>query len=287
MTEPPRKLCVLAEPYLSETEARSLQYAVDNAAIEIPLVVVHEPADPDYDPELKAEALNDGIGVNTVRLFFEVLARERAWAFVIAEKKIAELLGSDSASSRSIYVEDVPCLSDSEFLRVTPTTDGNWAELPPDAVDRIRESCDVVVRYGFGLLRGEVLDATEFGVLSFHPADIRKYRGLGPPQAFLDDRDVMGVTLQRLNEEVDGGEIVAYRETDVSECFTLWEVYDALDEIQVELLAEGIATLRDPDSDTVRPESLGPYYSTESRRTLSFAGRILYKNVRGRIRKRA
>lgn len=287
MTEPPRKLCVLAEPYLSETEARSLEYAVDNAAIEIPLVVVHEPSDPDYDPELKAEAFDDGIGINTVRLFFEVLARERAWAFVIAEKRIAELLGLEAASSPSIDVEDVPCLSDSEFHRVTPIMDGNWAELPPDTVDRIRESCDVVVRYGFGLLRGEVLDATEFGVLSFHPADIRKYRGLGPPRAFLDGRDVMGVTLQRLNEEIDGGEIVAYSETDVSECLTLWEVYDALDEIQVELLAEGIATLRDPDAEPVRPESLGPYFSTESRRTLSFAGRILYKNVRGRIRKLA
>jgi len=41
-----------------------------------------------------------------------------------------------------------------------------------------------------------------------------------------------------LNDDIDGGDIVASAETDVGDCRTLWEVNDRLDELQVELLAE-------------------------------------------------
>jgi len=47
--------------------------------------------------------------------------------------------------------------------------DGGWAELPPDAVETARESCDVAIRDGFELLKGDVLEAPEYGVLSFIP----------------------------------------------------------------------------------------------------------------------
>lgn len=286
MSQPLERMCVLAEPYLSRTEVRSLEYAIEHTGITIPLVVVNDPGDSDYDPEMEAEAVNSGIGWSTVKLFFEVLKRERAWTFVIAERKLAERMGADAASSERIPIEDVSCLSTADIQRVEPETDGNWSTLPADTVQLVRDTCDVVLRYGFGLIEGEILTATEYGVLSFHPADIRRYRGMGPPQAFLDGRDTMGLTLQRLNEDIDGGEIVAYEETDVSECATLWEVYDALDEIQVQLLATGIQNLRDPETAVTVPDSLGPYYSVQTRRSPFFAGRVLYKNVAGRLKRR-
>lgn len=286
MTDPPNKLCVLTEPYLNNTQISALENAVNKSKIDIPLVIVNRSQDSDYDPESEAKAVNEGLSLNTARLFAKVLSREKAWAFVIAERKIAELLGSDAASSSRIYVEDVPCLSDSEFHHVTPTKDGEWSELSPDTVDLVREHCDVVVRFGFGLIKGEILTATDFGVLSFHLADIRQYRGLGPPQAFIDGRETMGVTLQRINEEIDGGEIVAYDEADVDDCATLWEVYDKLNGIQTELLAEGISNLRDSSPETMEPESLGAYYSTKSRRSPQFASQIILKNMYGRIERK-
>lgn len=283
MANSPLKLGVLAEPYLTDTQVRSLRYAIAEADVEIPLVVVNATTQSRYDPELKAEAINDGLGLATARLFVEVIRRERAWGLVIAEKKLGELSGLDDTESRELPVEDVDCLSQAEFDHVEPIRDGNWTELPSDAVERIRDTCDVVIRYGFRLLKGDALEAPEYGVLSFHPADIRQYRGLGPPQAYLDGRRTMGVTLQRLSEEIDGGDLVAYAETDVSDCRTLWEIYDRLDELQVELLAEGIRNLRDPSVDIATPDSLGEYYSTTLRRNPSFAGRILLKNITGRL----
>jgi folate-dependent phosphoribosylglycinamide formyltransferase PurN len=285
MTSRPNKLCVLADPYLTETEVESLEYAISEADVSVPLVIVNQLEDPDYDPEAEAEAVNEGFSLSAVKLFFDALQREKAWTFVIVEKKLAELFGSDAASSREIPVEEVSCLSDAEFRRVSPIMDGIWAELPSDVVELIGETSDVAIRYGFGLLKGDVLDEPDFGVLSFHPADIREYRGMGPPQAYLDGRDVMGVTLQRLDEDIDSGEIVAYEETDVDDCATLWEIYDQLDDIQAELLAKGIWNLRESPADVTTPESLGPYYSTKSRREISFAGRILYKNAVRRMRR--
>jgi hypothetical protein len=157
MTNPPNKLCVLADPYLTEAEVKSLEYAVSEAGVNIPLVIVNHTDDSDYDPESEAEAVNEGISLSAVKLFFDVLKREKAWTFVIVEKKLAELLGSDAAFSKYIPVEEVSCLSEAEFRYVSPIMDGNWAELPASVVKLIGESSDIVIRYGFGLLKGQVL----------------------------------------------------------------------------------------------------------------------------------
>lgn len=287
MVKSPNRLCVLVDRYLMANEARTLENAVERTGIEVPLVLVNEPANPDIDPEMKAHAINEPLSFDTVQILLGVLERDRAWTIVFAEKKLAELFGSEMNTTQRIHVGDVSCISDSEIRYVTPETDGSWEELPQDAVDLVRDRCDLGVRFGFGLLRGEILDAPEFGVLSFHPADIRQYRGLGVPQAWVDGRETMGVTLQRLNESIDGGEIIAYEETDVSECATLWEVYETLYEIKVDLLAKGIENLRDPSFEptVLDSDSLGTYYSIKRRHTVPFAARTLGKNLRGRLRR--
>ena len=278
-------MCVLTDRYVQESQINTLEKAIEEGEVELPLVIVNDPVESEIDPGLAASATNERFGLDTVRLFVDALKYEGAWALVYAEKKIAELLGERAASSSRIPVEEVPCLSDSEIHYTTPIVDGAWSELPQDAVKLTRENCDVAIRFGFGLLRGDILEAPEFGVLSFHLADIRQYRGLGVQQAWLDDRERMGVTLQRINEEIDGGEIVAYDETDVSDCATLWEVYDVLHELQAELLVEGLDNLRNRPTEITPPDSLGPYYSLNSRRGITFAGRTLLKNVSGRIRR--
>lgn len=285
MVDPPNKVCVLTDPYLRDHQAQSLERAIDEAEVEVSLVLVNDTPNPAIDPELVENVANGQLGIDAVRLFIQVLKRDGAWALVYLEKKLAEQLGSSAASSESIPVSEVSCFSNSEIKYITPIMDGSWSELPPDIVRVVRENCDVVVRYGFGLLKGEILTATEFGVLSFHPADIREYRGLGAPQAWIDGREGMGVTLQRLTEEIDGGEIVAYKEIDVSECVTLWEVYDALRNLYPELLVEGIFNLRDPSIEITAPESLGPYYSTTTRRKPSFAAQTILKNITGHVKR--
>lgn len=65
---------------------------------------------------------------------------------------------------------------------------------------------DFILRFAFGIIRGDVLSAARYGVWSYHHDDEQQYRG-GPPcfwEIYRDD-DVTGAILQRLTEKLDSG----------------------------------------------------------------------------------
>ncbi len=68
---------------------------------------------------------------------------------------------------------------------------------------------DFILRFGFGIIRGEILNAARFGVWSFHHGDEQKYRG-GPAGFWeiYNGDPVSGVILQRLTNKLDGGEVL-------------------------------------------------------------------------------
>ena len=72
---------------------------------------------------------------------------------------------------------------------------------------------DVLVRLGSGILRGDILNAAKHGILSFHHGDNTKYRG-GPPGFWeVYNRDPStGFVIQRLNNELDGGDVLSFGE---------------------------------------------------------------------------
>jgi hypothetical protein len=68
---------------------------------------------------------------------------------------------------------------------------------------------DVLIRCGSGILRGEILNAATFGIISFHHADNRINRG-GPAgfwEVYLRQEST-GFTIQQLTEELDGGNVL-------------------------------------------------------------------------------
>lgn len=68
---------------------------------------------------------------------------------------------------------------------------------------------DVLIRCGSGILRGGILEASRFGVLSFHHGDNRVNRG-GPPgfwEVYFKERKT-GFIIQQLTEELDGGNVL-------------------------------------------------------------------------------
>jgi hypothetical protein len=65
---------------------------------------------------------------------------------------------------------------------------------------------DVLLRFGFNILRGEILHLPQYGIWSFHHADEQIIRG--GPAAFWEIRKgypVTGAILQRLTEKLDAG----------------------------------------------------------------------------------
>jgi hypothetical protein len=77
-------------------------------------------------------------------------------------------------------------------------------------VRTIREyGLDFILRFSFGIIRGEVLSSARFGIWSFHHGDEQKYRGAPPCFWEIYDGDaVTGSMLQRLTDQLDAGVVL-------------------------------------------------------------------------------
>ena len=68
---------------------------------------------------------------------------------------------------------------------------------------------DIILRHEFSIIRGAVLKSAKYGIWSFHHADNSINRG-GPPGFWeiMFEQDSVGVTLQQLTTELDGGLVI-------------------------------------------------------------------------------
>jgi hypothetical protein len=111
-------------------------------------------------------------------------------------------------------VEEEDCsalLQGIESLRVSPITQRFVQRFPEEAVEAIRaQDLDVLLRFGFNILRGGILHAARHGVWSFHHGDPDSYRG-GPAHFWemYERNPLSGAVLQILTEELDAGKILA------------------------------------------------------------------------------
>jgi hypothetical protein len=79
-----------------------------------------------------------------------------------------------------------------------------------DELDKIRGlGLDLIIRGGTGILRGEILSLSDFGIISFHHGDIEINRG-GPPGFWevLEREPTTGFTIQKIDDELDNGKIL-------------------------------------------------------------------------------
>ena len=94
-----------------------------------------------------------------------------------------------------------------ETLELEPIGKKFVQRFPEEAVEKIRaKNLDVILRFGFNILHGEILRAARYGVWSYHHGDNDFYRG-GPAHFWelLEGSPLSGVILQVLTEELDGG----------------------------------------------------------------------------------
>jgi hypothetical protein len=94
-----------------------------------------------------------------------------------------------------------------ERLEVQPIRKGFVHRFPEEALERIRSAnLDVLLRFGFNIVRGGILEAARYGVWSYHHGDNDRFRG-GPPGFWevVEHVETSGVVLQKLSDELDGG----------------------------------------------------------------------------------
>lgn len=197
---------------------------------------------------------------------------------------VTRALTDDIASEQSVPITSVPGVRSADWRTSKPqSADEYWNTLPPDTVATLAET-DIGIRFGFGMIKGEVLDAPTYGVLSYHLGDIREYRGQpGGFWEFLNGEDEMGITVQRLTDTLDGGEIAAIEHVDISQSHTFQAVRRQAQRKAKTMLVPAVETVTVPEENVTVPETIGTLYSMPEGRDVV---RYTYKNTRGQLRNR-
>jgi hypothetical protein len=97
-----------------------------------------------------------------------------------------------------------------DVLRVAPLRKGFVDRFRPEHVQQARDAnLDVMLRFGFRIVKGEILEAARYGMWSLHHDDNRSYRG-GPALFWemYERNPESGTILQILTDALDGGKVL-------------------------------------------------------------------------------
>lgn len=105
---------------------------------------------------------------------------------------------------------------------------------------------DVIVVAAFGqLLPKEILHMPRFGCLNIHASLLPCYRGAAPIQwAVIDGKEKTGVTIMRMDEGLDTGDMLLVKEVPVSPGETGGSLFDKLSEAGSALIVEALKALK-------------------------------------------
>ncbi|WP_424020055.1 formyltransferase family protein (plasmid) [Halorientalis pallida] len=213
---------------------------------------------------------------DTLRRGLEV----REWAVVNA---VNARLRPRGVGTEHVHIDRVLDRDGITERAVRPRIVDGWKqEIPGEVVDAVAGEADVAVRFGFNFVVGPVLTAFEYGVLSYHHGDLREYRG--QPAGFWEfvhDADTAGITVQRLTEAVDAGDIAALRTVDIGDCHTWEAIRRRLYAASGDMLLPALRAVR--DGRAREPDRLGDVYTLPSGRPVfEFA----VQNAAGHLRER-
>jgi hypothetical protein len=163
---------------------------------------------------------------------------------------------------------------------------GKFSEyFAPSDIDAIRaHDLDFIIRFGFGIVRGPVLEAARHGVWSYHHGDLEHYRGMPPGfwEVYRGD-PVCGVTLQRLTDRLDGGIVLRrgfFKTIDKSYARSLANAMAASVDFPASVvrdIANGSAGYLAADASTTRAPI---FHAPGNLEMLRFAGRLLGRRLK-------
>lgn len=116
----------------------------------------------------------------------------------------------------------------------------------PECVEYLRQyEPELIVVAAFGqILPMEILTMPKYGCINVHASLLPKYRGAAPIQwAVINGDPVTGVTIQRMAEGVDTGDIIAKVEVPLDTKETGGSLFDRLAEAGAALCVEAMATI--------------------------------------------
>lgn len=112
---------------------------------------------------------------------------------------------------------------------------------------------DFIITAAYGkILPKSVLDSPKHGCINVHGSLLPKYRGSAPIQrCVLSGDKVTGVTIMKMNEGVDTGDILLEKEYPVGANSTSGDIFDALSKLAPDALIEALNKIKDG---TIKPK---------------------------------
>lgn len=243
---------LLDEPRVMKWMAQALADLIKQTSVSIPLIIINKEANLESD---KLTELKKILFISKRNVQQKILS-----IFITYTRKI---LRGESPWIQRVPINTLSFLKNSQKIYCKPIAIGKYGtDLPKAIIDKIKEAnVHLLIRRGFGILKGEVLKSTPFGVLGYHDGDIRKYRGsMSRTRAFCNEETYIWVTLQQLTEELDGGKIVFEKPVYVKNLKSYKEVNDKINIAMSTMLSEAVKRLNDPNFKPYRPEKLGENY---------------------------
>jgi hypothetical protein len=171
---------------LQEWQTRCIEELLDTPGVHLALLII--------DDRSARERFLEKLGRLKLKNFIYYFYRE----FLMSPRACR------ARDLRSVFVG-------TDRIRCRTIKRGKFSEYFSDeVVDHVRkQQLDFVLRFGFGIIRGGMLEAPRYGVWSFHHGDEMKYRGTPPGfwEIYRGD-PVTGAILQRLTDRLDGGIIL-------------------------------------------------------------------------------
>ncbi len=90
------------------------------------------------------------------------------------------------------------------------SSSGSYYRYKTEDINKIKKlNLDVLIRGGSGILKGEILNLCQLGIISFHHGDNDFYRG-SPPGFWevYNKEPSTGFVIQRLTDDLDGGDVI-------------------------------------------------------------------------------
>ncbi len=224
--------------------------------------------------------------------FIKNIYKNGFFALIIIEQKIAGILNNKHSFLKRIrdlqtkinIFNKFPTLSKSKVYHFeSKLIEKNFYGFSDEMIEIIRKECDVIILLGYNkIIHKDYLKIAKEGILSFHTANIKKYRGRPAGfHEFINNEDFGGVTLQILEDKIDNGKIVDQREISIKNCRSYEETLFMMMKLKKDIIITGLKKIEDKEV-FLRPDTkIRLSRSADSKRLLN-----VYKCLKKTIKKR-
>jgi hypothetical protein len=193
---------IVNSKYSERYNAKLLQYSKQSLDYEITHLIVY-----DFGSDLgfKKRILKVIMNPKLILRYFDTFIYKTIQYF---EKLL--FLNSPLYSYNEII--DLSIIKELEIINIKPliSNSGYVFRFSQIDVNKLKaEKFDFMIRGGMGILQGNILNATKYGILSFHHGDNNFYRG--GPSGFWElynNEPETGFIIQLLNSQLDGGTVL-------------------------------------------------------------------------------